>query len=49
VKERTGSAPAGEDVQVNWGRHADGGDYWEILCRDPEGSSRLIDRDGTTT
>ena len=30
-KEATGSAPADEDVRVNWGRHADGGDYWEIL------------------
>lgn len=34
-KEQTGSTPADEDVRVNWGRHADGGDYWEILCMTP--------------
>ena len=32
-KEASGSTPVEEDVQLNWGRHADGGDYWEILHR----------------
>lgn len=32
-KELSGSVPTDEDVQVNWGRHADGGDYWKILHR----------------
>ena len=32
-KEATGVAPRDEDVQLNWGRHADGGDYWEVLHR----------------
>ena len=30
-KERTGNTPRDDEVRVNWGRHADGGDYWEIL------------------
>ncbi|WP_229076640.1 hypothetical protein [Actinoplanes sp. DH11] len=30
-KERTGLTPAENDIRLNWGRHADGGDYWEII------------------
>jgi hypothetical protein len=36
-KAATESTPADEDVRVNWGRHADGGDYWEVLHRGEQG------------
>jgi hypothetical protein len=32
-KEAMGFTPREEDIQLNLGRHADGGDYWEILHR----------------
>jgi hypothetical protein len=30
-RERTGLGPAEDDIRLNWGRHADGKDYWEII------------------
>ncbi|MBB2943574.1 hypothetical protein FB565_003303 [Actinoplanes lutulentus] len=29
--ERVGFTPPDEDIRLNRGRHADGGDYWEII------------------
>jgi hypothetical protein len=38
-KQAGGFVPADEDMQVYWGRHADGGDYWEIIYRPRAGES----------
>jgi len=38
-KEAAGSSPTDEELRVSWGRHADGGDYWEVLYRPPTGES----------
>jgi hypothetical protein len=30
-RDEAGISPTAEQLRLNWGRHADGGDYWEIL------------------
>lgn len=35
-RERTGRFPSEDEIRVNWGTYADGGDYWEVLVKDPD-------------